>query len=108
MLRRHEAAGSIPARRTINPRAVEQNGNYCLHVRGKGAKDRLVPVPRPYSRLRLYVEGGRPKDAVSSGAFLSNRRRPDRGDYQPPPPPFVGHLAGLARHGAESPPSAAV
>src|SRR5262245_61997671 len=30
---------------------VEQNRNYYLHVRGEGAKDRLVPAPRVYRRL---------------------------------------------------------
>jgi len=38
-----------------------------------GAKDRPVPALRLYRRLRLYVERGRPKDAVSSRAFLSHR-----------------------------------
>src|SRR2546430_15307375 len=37
---------------------VEQNRNYYLRVRGKGAKDRLVPAPRLYRRLRIYVERG--------------------------------------------------
>src|SRR3984893_9935624 len=53
-----------------------------LRVRGKGAKDRLVPAPRLYRRLRIYIERGRPRDAVSSRIFLSHRRRPN-GDYQP-------------------------
>ena len=34
---------------------VEQNRNYYLRVRGKGAKDRLVPAPRLYRRLRIYL-----------------------------------------------------
>jgi site-specific recombinase XerD len=62
---------------------VEQNKNYYLHVRGKGAKDRLVPAPRLYRRLRVYIERGRPKDAVSNRVFLSHRRRPNGGDYEP-------------------------
>ncbi len=32
---------------------VEQNRNYYMHVRGKGQKDRLVPAPRIYRRLRI-------------------------------------------------------
>jgi integrase len=31
---------------------IEQNRNYYLRARGKGAKDRLVPAPRLYRRLR--------------------------------------------------------
>jgi site-specific recombinase XerD len=62
---------------------VEQNRNYYLRVRGKGAKDRLVPAPRLYRRLRIYVERGRPRDAVSNRVFLSHRRRPNGGDYEP-------------------------
>jgi integrase/recombinase XerD len=61
---------------------VEQNRNYYLKVRGKGAVDRLVPAPRLYRRLRIYAERGRPRDVVSSRIFLSHRRRPN-GDYQP-------------------------
>src|SRR6266700_3490128 len=62
---------------------VEQSKNYYLHVRGKGAKDRLVPAPRVYRRLRIYIERGRPRDAVSNRVFLSRRRRPNGGDYEP-------------------------
>ncbi len=39
----------------------------------------------PASRLTLQLtpERGRPKDAVSSRVFLSHRRRPNGGDYEP-------------------------
>jgi site-specific recombinase XerD len=67
--------------RTID--LIEQNRNYFLRVRGKGAKDRLVPAPRLYRRLRIYIERGRPEDAVSNRVFLSHRRRPNGGDYEP-------------------------
>jgi site-specific recombinase XerD len=62
---------------------VEQNRSYYLHARGKGAIDRLVPAPKVYRRLRIYIERGRPKDAVSTRVFLSHRRRPHGGDYEP-------------------------
>jgi integrase/recombinase XerD len=62
---------------------LEQNKNYYLHVRGKGAQDRLVPAPKLYRRLRVYIERGRPRDAVSARVFLSRRRRPNGGDYEP-------------------------
>lgn len=61
---------------------VERGGNHYLHLRGKGAKDRLVPIPRLYRRLRVYVERGRPRDAISTRIFLSHRRGQD-GDYAP-------------------------
>lgn len=61
---------------------VEQNRNYYLHVRGKGAKDRLVPAPKVFRRLRVYIERGGPKDAVSNRVFLSHRRRSNGGDYE--------------------------
>jgi integrase/recombinase XerD len=62
---------------------VEQNKNYYLHVRGKGATDRMVPAPKVYRRLRIFIERGRPRDAVSNRVFLSRRRRPNGGDYEP-------------------------
>ena len=62
---------------------VEQNRNYYLHVRGKRAKDRIVPSPKFYQRLRIYLERDRPKDAVNCRMFLSRRRRPTGGDYEP-------------------------
>jgi integrase/recombinase XerD len=73
--------GELLALRTND--LVEQNRNYYLHVRGKGAKDRLVPAPRVYRRLRIYIERTRPIDAVSNRVFLSRRRRPNGGDYEP-------------------------
>jgi integrase/recombinase XerD len=62
---------------------VEQNKTYYLHVRGEGSKDRMVPVPKLYRRVRIYLERGRPRDAVSNRIFLSRRRRPNGGDYEP-------------------------
>src|SRR5438552_628715 len=63
--------------------ALSSQRNYYLRVRGKGAKDRLVRAPRLYRRLRIYVEPGRTRDAVSNRVFLSHRRRPNGGDYEP-------------------------
>ena len=58
--------------------------DYTLLPAGsrQGAKDRLVPAPRLYRRLRVYAERGRPRDAISNRIFLSNRRRPN-GEYEP-------------------------
>ena len=54
-----------------------------VHVRGTGAKDRVVPAPKGFRRLRVYIVRGRPKDAVSNRVFLFHRRRPTGGDYEP-------------------------
>ncbi len=61
---------------------VEQGRNHYIKVRGKGQRDRLVPVPRLYRRLHVFMDRGRPTEAVSSRVFISHRRRPN-GDYQP-------------------------
>lgn len=61
---------------------VEQGRDRYLRVIGKGDKERLVPIPGLYPRLRRYVERGRPKDAISDRVFLTLRRRPDA-DYEP-------------------------
>jgi integrase/recombinase XerD len=42
-----------------------------------------VSSQRLYRRLRIYIERGRPRDAVSNQVFLSHRRRPNGGDYEP-------------------------
>jgi site-specific recombinase XerD len=42
-----------------------------------------VPAPKVFRRLRVYIERGRPKDAVSNRVFLSHGRRPNGGDYEP-------------------------
>lgn len=62
---------------------VEQSrSNHFLHIRGKGSKDRMVPIPRLYRRLRIYAERSRAHDTVSARIFLSHRKSPN-GDYQP-------------------------
>ena len=55
----------------------ERNRSLFLRVRGKGAKERMVPVPPPlYRRLRRYADRGRPKDVRSDRLFMGLRRRP--------------------------------
>lgn len=62
---------------------VERDRNHYIKVRGKGDKERLVPVPRAWRRLQRYVEKSRPKDTVSDRIFLSQRRGRRTGDYEP-------------------------
>lgn len=61
---------------------IERDRNHFIRVRGKGSRERLVPVPRLYRRLLRYAERGRPEDTASDKLFIALRRRPG-GDYEP-------------------------
>jgi integrase/recombinase XerD len=57
---------------------------HYLKVRGKGRKERIVPLQSAlYRRLDLYARRGRPQDATSSRIFLGLRRHRRTGDYEP-------------------------
>src|SRR5262249_14862640 len=57
---------------------VEQGRGRYIKVRGKGSKERLVPIrPELYRRLATYARRGRPRDAAGPYIFTSLRRRPD-------------------------------
>jgi site-specific recombinase XerD len=62
---------------------VERDRNHYLRVRGKGDKERLVPIPRLWRRLQRYMERGRQKDADSPYIFVSLRRDRRTGGYEP-------------------------
>jgi integrase/recombinase XerD len=63
---------------------VEQGRERYIKVRGKGSRERLVPVaPALFQRLRRYADRGRPVDSQSERIFLTNRRSAKTGDYEP-------------------------
>jgi integrase len=54
-----------------------------LHVRGKGERDREVPLPPALlRRLERYLRDGRPEDTRAANLFVSLRRGRS-GDYEP-------------------------
>jgi len=61
---------------------IPQDRNHYLRVRGKGDKERLVPIPRLFRRLQKYAVRGRSRDTDSDRLFIGLRRRPG-GDYEP-------------------------
>jgi integrase/recombinase XerD len=61
---------------------IEQGRERYLRIHGKGGRDRLVPVPKIYRRLRTYVDRYRPADARTDHIFLGLHRRPS-GEYEP-------------------------
>ncbi|MGH7869129.1 MAG: tyrosine-type recombinase/integrase [Candidatus Dormibacteraceae bacterium] len=60
----------------------DRDRSTYLRVRGKGDKERLVPVPRLARRLRRYAERGCPREVESERLFVGLRRRPG-GGYEP-------------------------
>jgi integrase len=54
---------------------IRRDRNTFLHVRGKGARERLVPVVLPlFRRIERYARTGRPSDLVTDRLFVSHRR----------------------------------
>ena len=72
---------------------VEEGRDRFLRVRGKGRKQRLVPVaPALYQRLRRYATRTRPQETTTDRLFLSLRRRPETGEHEPLEVSGVGQL----------------
>ncbi len=62
----------------------EREKAHYLRLRGKGARERLVPIaPALARRIRRYADRQRPADARSDRLFVARRRSPRSGDYEP-------------------------
>ena len=81
---------------------IEQGRERYLRVRGKGSRERLVPLaPGTFQRLRRYAErGGRRSGRI----FLTTRRSARTGDYEPVQPrsiqnalAFTAEMAGIQK-----------
>lgn len=69
---------------SLQPESVLRRDRQAhLSVRGKGERDRLVPLPPALlRRIESYIRNGRPVDHRSSQLFLGQRRGRS-GDYEP-------------------------
>lgn len=63
---------------------LTRDDHHFLKVRGKGDRERLVPIAPPlYRRLLRFVERYRPDNPSSDRLFLSRRRGGNTGGYGP-------------------------
>ncbi|MHB8589805.1 MAG: tyrosine-type recombinase/integrase [Candidatus Dormibacteraceae bacterium] len=71
---------------------VEQGRERYIKVRGKGSRDRLVPLqPSLFVRLRNYATRGRTTPAVER-IFVTNRKSPKSREYEPLAPRSVQNM----------------
>lgn len=77
---------------------VEQGRERYLRVRGKGARERLVPVaPALFLRLQRYAQrGGRTTGRI----FLTSRRSARTGEYEPVQPRSIQNALAFAAQAA--------
>jgi site-specific recombinase XerD len=64
--------GELVGLRTTD--VVRRGREVYLQVRGKGERDRLVPINRLQHRVERFIQHGRPKDSLSDHLFLASRR----------------------------------
>jgi site-specific recombinase XerD len=81
---------------------VEQGRERYIKVRGKGARERLVPLrPELFMRLRRYAERGRTAGSNGSRIFVTTRRSPKTGEYEPLAPRSVQNMLKWVAKGAD-------
>ncbi|MFZ0995264.1 MAG: tyrosine-type recombinase/integrase [Candidatus Dormiibacterota bacterium] len=72
---------------------LQRTRGSFLRVRGKGERERQVPVmPQLTRRLERYIEKTRPKDADGDSVFVGLRRSASSGAYEPLTPSGVQQL----------------
>lgn len=72
---------------------VEHGRERFLRIRGKGSRERLVPVqPALWMRLQRYASRVRPDEAATDRLFVTNVRTRAAGAYEPLSPATVQHL----------------
>src|SRR4030088_1405219 len=69
-----------------------EHGKHVLKVRGKGDKERLIPItPGLWRRLKRFAESGRPATS-SERLLLSLRRSTTTGEFRPITPSAVEQM----------------
>jgi site-specific recombinase XerD len=63
--------GELVGLRTTD--VVRRGREAYLQVRGKGERDRLVPINRLQHRVERFIQHSRPKDSLSDHLFLASR-----------------------------------
>jgi integrase len=77
---------------TADPLRQEPDRKWYLKVRGKGDKERMVPIqPGLATRIDRYARRTR-KESPSGTLFLGNRRSPKTGEYEPLTASEAAHL----------------
>jgi integrase/recombinase XerD len=72
---------------------VEQGRERYIKVHGKGARDRLVPVvPALFQRIKRYADKGRGAHDLRDRIFITQRRSPKTGDFEPLAPRSVQNM----------------
>lgn len=78
---------------------LERDRRWYLRVRGKGDKDRLVPVPDLHRRLARFIRG-RPVSLSSDRLFYALKRRAGSDELEPLTPSGVEQMLRLVARAA--------
>jgi site-specific recombinase XerD len=82
--------GELVALRTND--LIDKNHQHLLRIKGKGGRERLVPIlPGLFRRLMRYATSKRPADVAGTRLFLGSRRAAS-GLYEPMTESGVGQM----------------